>query len=182
VSRSFGLDRFAQQLTVGFDFQRQRDDRVNFGNTAGRPDTVRALDQLERVTEVGPFVQGALQLSPHATLTAGVRYDWVQFRVTDRLITPANPDDSGDRLMRALSGSLGLAVNPAREVTVYANVGSSFETPTTTELANRPDTAGGFNPVLDPQTAWTYEVGARGKASGRANWASRCFRRTYRTS
>jgi iron complex outermembrane receptor protein len=175
VSRSFGIDRFAQQLTVGFDFQRQRDDRVNFGNTAGRPDTVRALDQLERVTEVGPFVQGALQLSPHATLTAGVRYDWVQFRVTDRLITPANPDDSGDRLMRALSGSLGLAVNPAREVTVYANVGSSFETPTTTELANRPDTAGGFNPVLDPQTAWTYEVGARGKASGRANWSVAVF-------
>ncbi len=170
VSRSIGRDRFAQQLTLGFDFQRQRDDRVNSGNVAGRPDTVRALDQLEHVTEIGPFVQNALQLSSRATLTAGLRYDWVTFRVTDRLVTAANPDDSGERLMRALSGSLGLAVNPARDVTIYANVGSSFETPTTTELANRPDTAGGFNPALDPQTAWTYEAGARGTASGRANW------------
>jgi iron complex outermembrane receptor protein len=175
LSRSLGRDRSAQQLTIGFDFQRQRDDRVNFGNTAGRPDTARSLDQLEHVTEIGPFVQSGLQLSPHATLTAGLRYDWVQFRVTDRLVTPANPDDSGDRLMRALSGSLGLAVNPAREVTVYANVGSSFETPTTTELANRPDTAGGFNPALDPQTAWTYEVGARGNAAGRAHWSVAAF-------
>jgi iron complex outermembrane receptor protein len=176
LSRPLGRDRSAQQLTIGFDFQRQRDDRVNFGNTAGRPDTARrSLDQLEHVTEVGPFVQSALQLSPHATLTAGLRYDWVQFRVTDRLVTPANPDDSGDRLMRALSGSLGLAVNPAREVTVYANVGSSFETPTTTELANRPDTAGGFNPALDPQTAWTYEVGARGNVAGRVTWSLAAF-------
>ena len=175
LSRSLGRDRFAQQLTIGFDFQRQRDDRANFGNTAGRPDTARSLDQLEHVTEIGPFVQSALQLSPHATLTAGLRYDWVKFRVTDRLVTPLNPDDSGDRLMRALSGSLGLAVNPAREVTVYANVGSSFETPTTTELANRPDTAGGFNSALDPQTAWTYEVGARGNAGDRATWSLAVF-------
>jgi iron complex outermembrane receptor protein len=48
-------------------------------------------------------------------------------------------------------------------VTVYASTGSSFETPTTTELANRPDTAGGFNSSLSPQRAWTYEVGARGR-------------------
>jgi len=175
LSRSLGRDRFAQQLTVGFDFQRQRDDRINFGNAAGRPDTVRALDQLEHVTELGPFGQSALQLSPHATLTAGVRYDWVKFRVTDRLVTATNPDDSGDRLMRALSGSLGLAVNPGRDVTVYANVGSSFETPTTTELANRPDTAGGFNPALEPQKAWTYEVGARANPAGRVRWSVAVF-------
>jgi iron complex outermembrane receptor protein len=175
LSRTLGQNRFTQLLTIGFDFQRQRDDRLNLGNTAGRPDTVRSLDQLEHVTEIGPFVQSALQLSPHATLTAGVRYDWVKFRVTDRLATPANPDDSGDRLMRALSGSLGLAVNPGRDVTVYANVGSAFETPTTTELANRPDTSGGFNLALAPQTAWTYEVGARGNAAGRANWSVAVF-------
>jgi len=51
---------------------------------------------------------------------------------------------------------------PGDAVTLYASTGSSFETPTTTELANRPDTAGGFNRSLSPQRAWTYEVGARG--------------------
>src|SRR5947207_4961225 len=79
------------RLTAGIDFQRQRDDRHNFGNNAGQPDTVRALDQLERVTEVGPFVQSALQITPHVSLTGGLRYDWVNFRADDRLITATNP-------------------------------------------------------------------------------------------
>jgi iron complex outermembrane recepter protein len=165
------LGSLAHRLTAGFDFQRQRDDRKNFNylNTAGdsaKADTTRTLDQLEHVTEIGPFVQSALELSPRATITAGLRYDWVKFAVQDRLITttPPNPDDSGDRLMRALSGSLGIAVNPSEALTVFGNIGSSFETPTTTELANSQSGAGGFNPDLKPQHAWNYEVGARGSA------------------
>ena len=175
LTRPVGRRRLAPQLTTGLDFQRQRDDRVNFGNNAGRPGTTRSLDQLEHVTEVGPFVQGAVPLAARLTLTAGLRYDWVRFQVADHLVSASNPDDSGDRLMRSLSGSLGLAVNPAPEVTVYANAGSSFETPTTTELTNRPDTAGGFNPALDPQRAWTYEVGGRGTVGKRGDWSIAAF-------
>src|SRR5713226_6286419 len=162
------LGSLTQRVTAGFDFQRQRDDRKNFNylNTPGdsaKADTTRSLDQLEHVTEVGPFIQSALELSPQTTVTAGIRYDWVKFAVQDHLITPpSNPDDSGDRLMRALSGSFGIAVNPSSRATLYANVGSSFETPTTTELANSATGTGGFNPDLKPQHARNYEVGARG--------------------
>src|SRR6266513_1224582 len=155
------------RIAAGFDFQRQRDDRKNFNyfNTPGdsaKPDTVRSLDQLEHVTEIGPFVQSSLELSPRTTITAGVRYDWVKFAVNDRLITATNPDNSGDRLMRAFSGSLGIAVNPSSALTVYGNVGSSFETPTTTELVNSPSSTGGFNPDVGPQRALSSEIGARG--------------------
>lgn len=171
VTQSLGRGRFAQRLTGGIDFQHQRDDRVNFGNVAGRPDSIRSLDQLERVTSIGPFIQDALALSPDLTLSVGLRQDWVRFRVADRLVNATNPDDSGSRLMRALSGFLGLAISPGSGVTAYASVGSSFETPTTTELANRPDTAGGFNASLAPQRAWTYQVGARGRAEDIASWS-----------
>ena len=181
------LGSLAHRLTAGFDFQRQRDDRKNFNylNTAGdsaKADTTRTLDQLEHVTEIGPFVQSALELSPRTTITAGLRYDWVQFAVHDRLITttPPNPDDSGDRLMRALSGSLGLALNPSSAVTVYGNLGTSFETPTTTELANSQSGAGGFNPDLKPQHAWNYEVGARGSAGGRLAYSLSVFQADVR--
>src|SRR2546430_8566662 len=92
--------------------------------------------------------------------------DWVNFRVNDRLVNDSNPDDSGGRLMRALSGSLGVAVTPSDGVTLYGNVGTSFETPTTTELTNRPRSAGGFNPALQPQKATSLEVGARGDGHG----------------
>ncbi len=160
-----------QTVTAGLDAQWQRDDRVNFGNDAGQPTAVRSLDQLEHVSSVGPFVQDALDLAPRTTLTLGARYDRIRFAAHDRLVTATNPDDSGDRLMHAVSGSAGIAVRPGAGTTVYANVGTSFETPTTTELANRPDTAGGFNPSLQPQTATNYEVGARGSAGSRLSWS-----------
>src|SRR5881296_3401722 len=174
VSRPVPLGRLNHRLTVGIDFQRQRDDRLNFGNNAGQPDsTARSLDQLEHVTEVGPFVQSALQIMPQVSVTGGLRYDWVRFRADDRLITttPFNPDDSGRRLMRALSGSFGVAVTPSDAVTVYGNIGTSFETPTTTELTNRPSGAGGFNPTVGPQKATNYELGVRGDVAGRLNYS-----------
>ncbi len=185
VSRVMPVGSLRHRLTAGFDFQRQRDNRLNWNylNTPGdsaRRDTSRALDQVERVTEVGPFVQSALDLSSRTTLTAGLRYDWVQFDVRDRLNTPTNPDDSGDRLMRSLSGSIGIAVNPSDAVTIYGTVGTSFETPTTTELANRPDTAGGFNAGLEPQTARNYEVGARGRVGTRATYSIALFQADVR--
>src|SRR6184192_2807920 len=58
LTRLARLDGDEARITAGFDLQRQRDDRLNFGNSAGRPDSsVRTLDQLEHVTEVGPFGQ-----------------------------------------------------------------------------------------------------------------------------
>ena len=185
VTHPLPLGSLAHRLTAGFDFQRQRDDRQNFnylntpGDSATRG-TVRSVDQLEHVTEFGPFVQSALELSPQTTIMAGLRYDWVKFAVRDRLITGTNPDDSGERLMRALSGSLGIAVNPSRSATVYANVGSSFETPTTTELANSPSGVGGFNTGLKPQHAWNLELGARGSVDGRLTYGVALFQAEVR--
>jgi len=175
ISRPVPLGSLQHRLTAGLDFQRQRDDRKNFGNNAGQPTSARLLDQLEHVTEVGPFVQSALQLAPHVSVTGGLRYDWVNFAADDRLITGPNPDDSGRRLMSALSGSVGVAVTPSDALTLYGNVGTSFETPTTTELTNRPDSAGGFNPTLQPQQGTNYEVGVRGDVAGRLNYAVALF-------
>ena len=162
VSRITSLGAWRQIVTAGLDAQEQRDDRVNFGIDAGAPTPDRSLDQLEHVTSTGPYVQSAVKLNSRTTFTTGVRYDWMHFGVHDRLITPSNPDDSGNRLMHALSGTVGLTVSASDAATLYGNIGTSFETPTTTELVNRPDSAGGFNPSLDPQTATNYEVGIRG--------------------
>ncbi|HMA22007.1 MAG TPA: TonB-dependent receptor, partial [Gemmatimonadaceae bacterium] len=185
VTYPLTLGSLAHRLTAGFDFQRQRDDRENFryldtpGDSATR-DTVRSLNQLEYVNEFGPFVQSALELSPRTTIMAGLRYDWVKFAVRDRLIAGTNPDDSGERLMRALSGSLGIAVNPFRNLTVYGNVASSFETPTTTELANSPSGAGGFNTGLKPQHAWNFALGARASLDRRFTYSVALFKAEVR--
>ena len=166
-----GLDRRAagfrlavrrKMWTAGVDAQWQRDDRIEYSWTADhRPDAL-TRDQLEQVSELGPFAQLTLDVSPLLTLTAGLRHDAVRFKVTDHFMNDS-VDNSGARTYAATSGSAGIAVIPARGLTFYANAGTSFETPTTTELNNQPPPGGGgFNFELEPQRAASFEVGARG--------------------
>jgi len=65
--------------------------------------------------------------------------------------------------MDALSPSVGVLVELDPRAQLYANVATSYETPTTTELVNRPTGAGGFNPDLDPQRTRSVEVGLKGR-------------------
>src|SRR5690242_15782146 len=53
---------------------------------------------------------------------------------------------------------------------VYANVGSAFETPTTTELGNQADGTAGLNRDLKPQFSTNYEVGAKGLGLSRVQY------------
>jgi len=50
---------------------------------------------------------------------------------------------------------------------IYLNVSSAFETPTTTEMVNKPDSSAGLNPNLSPQYSTTYEAGLKGLAFDR---------------
>jgi iron complex outermembrane recepter protein len=65
--------------------------------------------------------------------------------------------------MAALSGNIGASWSFDTRFVPYVNVSTAFETPTTTELVNKPDGSGGFNPELGPQRAVNYEIGARGQ-------------------
>jgi iron complex outermembrane recepter protein len=158
-----GEERF--RWAVGAEADRQRDRRLNFGNVQGERGSL-ALDQLENVSNLAGFGQLTLLPTDRLTVLAGVRYDWFQFRVDDFFITATNPDDSGARTLDAISPSVGVSFRLLDRVHLYGNVGTSFETPTTTELANRPEGAGGFNPELEPQRALSVEVGSQGMIGG----------------
>jgi iron complex outermembrane recepter protein len=148
----------------GVELDVQVDERKNFANSAGSRGALR-LDQHERVRAGGAY--SYLRAVPHDVLdlSAGLRYDRFRLRVTDRFVTAADPDDSGARSMDAVSPSIGLTALAGRRVELFATVSSSFETPSTTELANRPDGAGGFNPGLQPQRGTTVEGGVRTRLS-----------------
>ncbi len=160
----------ALRWTAGAEAEAQRDRRRNFANLEGERGALE-LDQRERVAGTAAFAQVAVPLAGRLDALGALRYDRFRFAVDDRLpATPANPDDSGSRTMGAWSPTLGLTFAAADAVSLYANVATAFETPTTTELANRPDGAGGFNPELDPQRTVSYEAGARGRLGARGAW------------
>lgn len=160
---------------VGFETELQSDDRKNFENSGGNAGAL-TLDQDERVRAAGVFVQGRLDLGGGVSILSGLRYDNISFSVDDRFTAGGDPDDTGDRTMDAVSPSLGLVFAAADDVELFGSVGRSFETPTTTELANRPSGAGGFNPDLEPETGLTIEGGVRGTVAERVGLELSVFR------
>lgn len=152
--------------SAGVESQLQRDERLNFVNDSGRRAAV-VLDQRERVTAFAPFARiWAESRDGRFSFLGGVRHDRQRFSADDALLSATNPDDSGERTMSAWSPSAGLSAELAPGIRLYTNVGTSFETPTTSELANRPSGAGGFNPELEPQRTRSIEGGMTALLNG----------------
>ena len=180
----------AHRVSAGIDAQFQDDDRRNFVNcnnvppltqstptcpAVGRERGVVQLDQRERVSGFGPYVRDEIAFADRYRLTLGVRGDFVRFRVDDRFITTQNPDDSGERTLDAVSPLIGLVARLGVAHSAYASVSTAFETPTATELGNKPDGSAGINPDLDPQYATTIETGFKGIIGGRVRYDAALF-------
>ncbi len=145
--------------SVAADAERQGDHRTNHDNERGVKGDL-TLEQDETVVGLGAAAQlawsrGALELN------GALRLDRTAFRADDQFTAQGDPDDSGDRSLSALSPTLGVQWTGSERWSVFGSIGSFFETPTTTELVNRPDGSGGFNPDLDPRRGWNAEVGLR---------------------
>ena len=154
----FWLDR-PNRFVTGVDFDDQDDDRLRYDNLNGVQGAL-TFDQNEHVTSKGIFLQDELSISKSVRLTLGVRFDQVEFEVTDRYLSDGN--DSGSLQFEDTSPMVGLVVTVTPKTHVYATYSSAFETPTTTELNQPYLTSGGFNSGLDPQVATNLEVGVRG--------------------
>ena len=146
------------RFAVGMEGQAQEDRRGNEGNIDGRSDGVATLIQTEKARSLGFFLQEQLSFS-RLTLLGSARYDRVDFRVYDDLLS--NGDASGERSFDKLTGQGGL-VYKFQPFSIFANISQSYETPTLTELvSSSPD--GGLSDDLQAQEALSYEVGIRGR-------------------
>ena len=171
---TFGADN---RFTIGTELQYQNDWRRNFTNcndvpppttptaacpTVGEERGSVTLNQREIISSWGSYLRDELELGDRFSLSAGARADAVRFRVKDKLINATNPDDSGERLLDAVSPTAGFLARLSDSHSAYANVSTAFETPTATELGNQPDGSAGINQNLKPQRSLTYEVGLKG--------------------
>ncbi len=178
------MSRHQWRLAVGADVQSQRDDRQNFANCAGvtpRPAAtcpgtadrgVETIHQLEKVVAGGVFTRAEVSRSAFSA-TGTLRADNTSFTVSD-LRSPTGTIQSLD--MGAVTPMAGVTWRPRVGTSIYANVASSFETPTTTELANQPNGQGGINRELKPQRGRTFEAGVKGLLGGRVLYDVAWFR------
>lgn len=175
--RYIGLERLAGGLRATYQFKDlpfdlhtggeikiQNDDRFVTNNISGQRGEEIEVQQTELVTNQALFTQIGLPLGSRLRANAGVRTDWIQFEAKEAL----SQNVEGSRSFFSVNPSIGLSYNFSRN-TLYSNFSTSFESPTTTELVNRPDGTGGFNPQLDPEKAVSLEAGLRG-AGGKNNF------------
>lgn len=155
------LELGTARFTTGIDLQTLRDDRENQRAAGGVPTGTLLLSQRERVTEFGPFAQLSWSVHQRFTLRAGVRHDATRFAVRDAFLSDG--DASGARTLASWSGNAGVSAQWSRHLIAWSSIATAFETPTTTELANRLAGDGGFNPDLKPQTSVSGEAGIRGE-------------------
>ncbi len=176
VGGEWGGGGRAGRVDFGVEGDFQGDDRRNYANRGGEAGDLQ-VDQQENVRAMAVFGQLRLALGARLEAMGAVRVDRFDFRADDRLVGAGNPDDSGERAMGGASPSFGLHLDLG-DHGVFASVARSFETPTTTELANQPDRAGGLNPVLEPQRGWTVEGGIRGTLGNRSAYDVALFNTT----
>jgi iron complex outermembrane receptor protein len=139
---------------IGVEGKIQRDDRREFGNDGGEPTDLQ-IDQLESVDNAGVFGRASYPLG-RVRLSAGLRYDWMQFEADDNL-----GGNDGSRTFETLSPSVGLSIDVGT-ARFFTNLAKGLEAPTANELSNRPDGRTGFNPSLDPENIWGLEAGVQG--------------------
>jgi len=129
--------------------------------------------QLVGKRELDQHAQFQWDIAPRWQLSGGVRHTSVPFKVQDRYITGANPDDSGAVRYRGTSPVAGILFRVTEAVNAYAAIGRGFETPTFAELAYRPDGQPGVNFGLRPAISLNSEAGVKAyvRADTRLNLA-----------
>jgi iron complex outermembrane receptor protein len=143
-------------MKIGGELKFQHDNRVEYENNNGSRGTP-SVNQLERVSDQALYLTA--KYSPGAFSVLGsLRYDRLPFS-TDS----AASNRVGKRVFHAFSPALGVSYHPG-PLSVYANLSTSFEAPTTTELVNRPGNGNGFNPSLKPEHTLSLDIGSRGSA------------------
>lgn len=155
---SFGSLPF--ELDTGAEFKVQNDDRYETNNINGERGDQVDVQQTENVTNSAIFVRSAIPVTSALTLSGGVRADWITFEGDDGL----GSDLEGERDFFSVNPSFGLNYRFSSSQ-IFANFSTSFESPTTTELVNRPEGGNGFNQSVGPERAISFEAGVRGSIS-----------------
>jgi iron complex outermembrane receptor protein len=158
----FGL---GSRFTAGLQYLSTNQLDANFANVLGRRGA-RTKDQLNQATNVALYAEEQLDVTPAVTLVVGAREQWAYRAVRDRFL--ANGNQSGDVDFFAFVPRAGAIVRLSDAIQVYGNASYAYEPPLILELT-APGQIGANLNALEPQTAWQFELGTRGRA-GRVRW------------
>ncbi len=161
------------RLKIGTEVENQADDRQRYRNLEGIQGE-QTLAQKEEFFNWGTYLTQELDFTEMFTILLGLRYDVIRLKATDNFLS--NGDASGSSTQNNFNPTIGLVYSYMENNSIYANVSTSFETPTLNELSNNPSGNGGFNPNLKAQEATNYELGFKGILSRKLRYEIALFK------
>jgi iron complex outermembrane receptor protein len=156
----FKLWQQPYRLAMGATLERQEDLRQRFDNLQGELGDL-VFDQLELFTALGAYAVQEWTLLDQFWVNGALRYDFNELEARD--FYTVDGENSGLRSYHTLSPSVGVSYAYWQDHVLYANYSYSFETPALSELSANAGGIGGFNPDLQPQRAYNYELGSKGR-------------------
>lgn len=153
-------------LQIGYDLAWQADHRQRYRNLEGFRGA-GTLDQVERFSMLGVYLLDHWYWNKWL-MTVGVRFDGNRLEVEDQKLDDG--DQSGSRNLPAVNPSIGINYQLTERVALYGSFRSSFETPSLSELSANPSGEAGFNPGLESQRAFNYELGGKGLIFNRVDF------------
>lgn len=162
-------------LTLGLSHDTLAEVRTGFVNDNGVQGEPRR-DETDRVTSTDQYAIASWMPGERWKLSGGFRHSRVRFRVDDRFVTGANPDDSGQVAYGHTSPVAGLLFKFTPRLHGFVSAGRGFETPTFAELAYRPGNAPGLNFALRPARSRHVEAGLKSQLGATLQATAALFR------
>jgi len=153
---------FGNKLVVGasFQYQSQRENDFDVTNNGSGARGPLVANEKQFLDNFGVYIQDQFFITRDISVTAGVRYSDYTFELQDLFLTDG--DDSGTRSFDRVTPRVGVNWSPVKDISLFANYSTAFQTPTISELTSGGGT--GFIP-LNPEKIENYEVGSRGNFS-----------------
>jgi iron complex outermembrane receptor protein len=129
--------------------------------STGNRGTSTVADKGEGANNFGVFIQDEITFGEQFSALVGARYDDITYNYTDHIMPTLNDTKSFTRV----TPKAGLTYRLSPSHSIYANLGGGVEVPAGNEVDPVPtfgtDTVTALNPLLEPITSTTVEVGTK---------------------
>ena len=158
ISYNTQLGGKSLRLLAGGEWQQSQTQAQNFGNRAGKADTIRFADQLT-ASQGFLFQQAELQLNSKLLFTLGLSENFSSFQIDRQVAAGGGKTGLQTRTFAPiLVPRLALNYQFKPSMSVYGSISSGFSPPTIDEVRTN---EGSVNLDLEAEKGINYEVGYR---------------------
>ena len=163
-------------LTIGLSPQYEDEPTQNYENIFGHPGATTARG-IGSSTNVPAYLEDQLYLTPRLSIVAGAQAIFAERHFQDEFLTDAAGNQSNRQNFWGFNPKLGAIYEINRKTQAFMNFSRSWQPPSLDNLVDfteGPNSSVVYTP-LQPQHAWTIEVGTRGEYS-RFQWELSLYR------